>query len=381
MAAGFTVGIRVLARVVVVGSGFAGVEAVRVLGRLAGCGVENECVLVTPRPVLSFVPYAPAVAGGRFERGDVEWGVERFAERNGFTVVAKKTVAVTGESVRLEDGEEIGFDYALIAAGARPAFYGVPGADSEAIPLYSIEDGLRLREAAGKAEKIVIVGAGFVGVEAAAELLEAAKRDGRKLSVVLVDLLPEPLGLLRNPEASRLVRRILENLGAEFVLGKKVVKVENNCVVLEDGSHVDGDAVVWSAGFQGPGIELPRDSLGRGMFILVDEYLRVKGLGGRVFAAGDAAAIRSGDCAALKMAREAVRSAATAALNIATLLRGGKSLERYRPLLSTCAPQAGLVLGPRRGVMLLGYRLAFESRIPHLYHERIRREYMEMLAA
>ncbi|NOZ89179.1 MAG: FAD-dependent oxidoreductase, partial [Crenarchaeota archaeon] len=194
------------------------------------------------------------------------------------------------------------------------------------------------------------------------------------------DLLPEPLGLLRNPTASRKTREILEEMGATLLLGEPVVKVEPRGVTLKSGRRVEADVVVWSAGFRGPGIEAPKEALARGGFLQVDENLRVPGLGGRVLAAGDAAAIADArGCTALKMAREAIRSGAAAAANVAAMLDGG-SLEAYRPRLSTCAIQAGLSLGPKRGLLLLGRAVAVESMIPHYYHEHLRRAYQKLLA-
>lgn len=369
-----------MARIVVAGSGFAGVEAVRVLGLLGLCRSPGvECIWATPRPVLSFLPYAPAVAGARKEPEELEIGVERLAEWAGFTLVEKRVTALRPGTVVLEGGEELEYTHVLVAAGARPAFYGVEGADTVAIPLYSIRDAARLRDRAGEAETVAIVGAGFVGVETAAELLERARREQRKQRVVLVDLLREPLGLLRNPAASRLAEKILREMGAEFAMGEPAARIDSQGVVLRSGRRVEADLVVWSAGFQGPGIEAPSESLGRGRFLQTDPYLRVRGLPG-AYAAGDAAWItRSDGCCALKMAREALRSGATAAVNIAAELKGEKTLTPYRPLLTNCVPQAGIMLGPERGIMVLGKNIAFESRIPHLYHDRILEEYQRLL--
>lgn len=363
------------------GSGFAAVEAVRTLAAVGACGPGsgNECILAAPRPVLSFVPYAPAVAGGRLEPGDVEIDIRGLLERSGFSYVEARLERVEEGRAVLSGGREEEYDYLLIAAGARPAFYGVKGADTEALPLYSVADAARLREEAAKAETVAIVGAGFVGVEAAAELLEAAEREGRRQRVVLIDLLPEPLGLLRNKAASMLVYRILSGMGAEFVLGEPVVEVSRGGVTLKSGRRVEADLVVWSAGFQGPAVELPEGSVGRGRFILVDRFLRVKGLRG-VYAAGDAAAItREDGCMALKMAREALRSGAAAALNIAAELRGEKP-RPYRPAMTTCVPQAGIMLGEKHGVMVLGRGVAFESRIPHHYHDHVLEELRRLAA-
>jgi len=368
-----------VARIVVIGSGFAGVEAIRKLHRLDLCD-RNECLWVTASSKLVFLPLLPALVSRRYRPEDVEWSVGDYAVRLGVELVAKRVVVVEPGRMRLEDGEVLEFDYAVVAAGARPAFYGVPGAEELSVTVYSTGEAWRLSEMIeqGRIGSMVVVGAGFVGVEVAAEALWLARRLGRELRATLVDMLEEPLQLLGNRKASRLTREILEKLGAGFEMGRPVTRVYEGGVELKDGTRVEGDVVVWSAGLRGPGIEVPKEALARGGFLQVDEYLRVQGLGGCVYAAGDAMAFRRGDCVSLKMAREALRSASRAAENIAARLRS-RSEQPYKPLITSCRPMAGVGLGPDHGVLILGKKLAFRSTLVHWYHEKLRRSYEKLL--
>jgi NADH dehydrogenase len=281
----------------------------------------------------------------------------------------------------LSSGERLGYDYAVIAAGASPAYYNVPGAREHSVGLYSPEDAARLKDMVrGGVDRVVIVGAGFVGVELAGELLWLRESRGLSYEVVLVDMLGEPLELLGNKMASVKARRVLERLGARLLLGRRVVSVDDKGVVLEGGKRVNADAVVWVAGLRGPGIGMPRGSQDAKGFIRVDRALRVPGFGGRVYAVGDAARLETKPyCLALKMAREALRSARVAVLNIALSLSGLPAREEYEPRITNCTPQVGLSIGPESGIVALGKSVAIESSMMNYYHEKMRRTYKRLL--
>ena len=366
-------------RIVVVGSGFAGVEAVRKLEKLGLCE-RAECLWVTLAPKMVFLPLTPALAGQRYEPVDVEWSVESLAKRAGIELVDARVVAVEHNRIRLEGGEVLGYDYLVLAAGARPAFYGVPGAEEHSITACSVSEtwwlGRRIRE--GRISSIVIVGAGFVGVEMAAELLSLSKSLGLELDITLVDVNSEPLEVLGNRRASRIVRRVLEGLGARLVMGQPVVRVSAEGVVLRDGSKIPADAVVWAAGFRGPGIDAPGESLTRQGFFRVDRYLRVRGMDGKVYAAGDTMHFEHGGNISLKMAREAIRSASRAVENIAAKITG-KEEKPYKPLITSRRPLAGVCLGPGEGVVILGKRLALRTGLINWVHEKLREKYSKLL--
>ncbi|BEP17775.1 NAD(P)/FAD-dependent oxidoreductase [Pyrofollis japonicus] len=368
-----------MARIVVAGSGFAGVEAVRVLGQRGVCE-SNECLWITPRPVFSFQPLIPAIASGRYGAEEAVLNVRGFAEKYGVQIISDKVVEVSPNKATLSNGEPIDYDYLVLATGARPAFYGVPGAEEHSVPLYSPEEAERINRMVvdGDVGGIAIVGAGFVGVELAAELLWLSTEKGLGLSVAVIDMLSEPLQLLGNKAASEIAKRILGELGAVLLMDHRVVRVEPGRVVFEGGDTVEADLVVWSAGLQGPGVNAPKEALGKGGFFLVDEYLRVPGLGGKVFAVGDAASIRRGGCLSLKVAREAIRSARTAAESIVKLLEG-REPKKYEPFITTCFPLTGLVMGPHDGILVIGKRLALRTNFAEHYHRLVLRVYRELL--
>jgi len=369
-----------LARIVVAGSGFGGVEAVRRLGQLGVCE-KHECLLVSPGKRFVYTPLLPMVASGRYSLEDVVFSVEGLALRHGFTVVNDAVSEIGPDALVLSSGERIDYDYAVIAAGASPAYYNVPGAREYSVGLYSPEDAARLRDMVrGSIGRVVIVGAGFVGVELAGELLWLRETRGLSYEVVLVDMLGEPLELLGNKMASIKARRVLERLGARLLLGRRAVAVDGEGVVVEGGKRVDADVVVWVAGLRGPGIRMPRGSQDAKGFIRVDKTLRVPGFGGRVYAVGDAARLEAKPyCLALKMAREALRSARVAVLNMALSLSGLPAREEYEPRITNCTPQIGLSIGPETGIVALGRTAALESNMMKYYHERMRRMYKSLL--
>ncbi|ABM80189.1 NAD(P)/FAD-dependent oxidoreductase [Hyperthermus butylicus] len=366
-----------MTRIVVVGSGFAGVEAVASLSSLCD---RYECIWVTARAQMVFLPLLPALAAGRYRVEEVFWSIESYARRAGFAVI-EKPVEVLGDGWLVAGGERIDYDYAIAGLGARPAFYGVPGAAEHSITLYSVEDAETIRKLLDRIDGLVIVGAGPVGVELAGEVALWARRVGSPLKIWLIDMLSEPLALLGNQRASELARELLEKLGVELVLGRRVVRVAENHVELEDGSKVgcQGCAIAWTAGIGGPDVKLEKDTaLGKAGFILVDETLRAKGYR-RLYVAGDAASYQA-QCPPLKLAREAIRMARHAVSNLRAGLNGGKP-KPYKPFITTCRPLLGVCIGKADCILALGKNIALKTRLPAWYHERVRRAYQSRLVA
>ena len=266
-----------MAHVVIIGGGFAGVWSAAGAA-LARGDARLRITLVAPNDDLVLRPrlYEPEP-----ERATVP--LRRILDPIGVEHLraAVRTID-TGRCVVDAGGTELAYDRLVLAAGSalvRPD--GLPGAER----LFDIDtlDGARrladhLRGRDGFS--VVVVGAGFVGLEAATALADR----GRVLLVDRADVVGPELGPGPRPE----IEKALDELGIETRLRTTVTEVGDDYAVLSDGSRVPADAVVWSVGMRASGLtgqitdEL--DPLGR---VPVDRHPRALP---EVFVAGDAAA-------------------------------------------------------------------------------------------
>jgi len=354
-----------MARIVVCGLGFAGLEALRYLTSLGVCD-RHECVVVAPTDRFEFLPALPELVAGRIGVHDVSWHVGSWLKENNVFHVVGRVVSVRENKLGLEDGEKLDYDYLLVAWGAEPSFYGIPGARENSIPLYSVENSLRLRRFLERARSLAIVGAGLVGSELAAEVATAHERFPNLEKIVIVDALDEPLKLLGNRRGSRLVRKVLQKLGIELMLGKPVMRVEPGKLYLRGGGVIEADVIAWCTGVKARTIDADNLKIDERGYLVIDSRCRVEGGRDRVYAAGDASSYVKAGCTALKMVREALRQAKVAAYNIAAAL-GLEREKRYKPLITSCKPAALVVMGPSNTVFIYGKRVAFNIALLQKY--------------
>lgn len=270
--------------VVIVGAGAAGAVAAETLrdegfeGRVTL--LESEPSGPIDRPNLSKdylagdapEEWIPLRSDGFYEERDIELRVGTPVDR----------IDAGARTLRLADGEEVGWDALLLATGATPVRLPVPGADlPNVFTLRSLRDARAIIEAAERSCRVVVVGASFIGLEVAASLR------ARKLDVHVVAPESVPMERILGPDLGVFIRELHEEHGVRFHLGKRLEAVGRDHVTLSDGSHVAGELVVAGAGVQ-PETRLA-DAAGiacdRG--VLVDEYLQTSAPG--VWAAGDLA--------------------------------------------------------------------------------------------
>ncbi|MFI6395889.1 NAD(P)/FAD-dependent oxidoreductase [Nonomuraea sp. NPDC050540] len=269
-----------MAHVVIIGGGFAGVWSAAGAA-LARADADLRITLIAPNEHLVLRPrlYEPEPDLAKVE-------LSRFLGPIGVEHVRATVSTIdTGRRVVVADGVEIGYDRLVLAAGSRLVQpRGLPGAER----LFDIDTLDGARRLTGHLRGIedysaVVVGAGFVGLEAATAL--AAR--GR---VLLVDR-SEVVGHQLGPGPRAHIEAALDELGVQRRLSTTVTEVGDGYAVLSDGTEVAADAVVWSVGLRAS--ELTRqvsgalDHLGR---VPVDRRLRALP---EVFAAGDTAAAPS----------------------------------------------------------------------------------------
>ncbi|WP_295012726.1 FAD-dependent oxidoreductase [uncultured Microbacterium sp.] len=202
-------------------------------------------------------------------------------------VTALDTTAKTVSVQSADDGaHELSYDALVLSPGASALRPPLPGLDSPRVrTLRTVEDAVALRdEVLGGARRAVVLGAGFIGIEAA----EALARRG--LAVSVVELAPHPLPPLET-ELAWLITQELGEHGIEVRTGIAAASVEHaadaDTVVLADGTRLAADIVLLSVGvrpdtapFEAAGIACERGA------IIVDAHGRTSVPG--VWAAGDA---------------------------------------------------------------------------------------------
>ncbi len=305
---------------VVVGGGFAGIACAT---KLAKHGVR--VTLVDENTYHQFQPLLYQVATSQLAPGDVMRPLRGlFRKHHLVDVKAARVVAIdpASRSITTAGGETFAGDHLVIAMGARPSFFGVPGAEEHTFPLYAATDATRLRDRILQlfedadlepsrvddgALTFVIVGGGPTGVETAGALADLVNdvmphryRDLAvdRTRIVLVDHGKALLGPFSD-KAHGYAAKVLTDRGVELLLGTGVTEVRDDCVVLSDGSEITTRCVVWGGGLHARTFDgADRLPVGRGGRIAVGPDHGVEGWPG-VYAVGDIAAAADGDGNAL----------------------------------------------------------------------------------
>lgn len=206
------------------------------------------------------------------------------------TKVRATKIDPLARTVTLDNGDTVGYERLLLATGARPNSLGVPGEDLEGVYLLrEAEDGLRLREALRDCPKIALVGAGFIGMEVAADSLVR----GRDTTILTHG--DRIWSQLRPSEALQsFLRRTYEEKGATFHFNEEIAAFEGDggrlrAIRTRSGKTVEADVALVAVGVT-LNAELAKEAGLRVTDrneIVVDEYLQTSDP--HIYAAGDVA--------------------------------------------------------------------------------------------
>lgn len=276
---------------VILGAGAAGISAAKAIRQndkdasiimvSSDCYVHSRCMLhkyisgERDEKTLSFVPE------GFFEEQNIYWYPQKHA----------KEIDTDGQNVILEDGIKLHYDKLLVATGA-DSFIPPVGdfrTASNVFGLRNLSDAQAIREQGETAKKVLVIGAGLVGLDAAYGFLEQGKE------VTVVEMAGRILPLQLDECAGREYQKLFEQAGCRFLLGRKAEKTVSDdrnavrTVVLDDGTEVGCDLVIVAAGVR-PAIACVKGSnIYADRFIQVDEYMQTTCK--NVYAAGDVTGI------------------------------------------------------------------------------------------
>jgi NADH dehydrogenase len=353
--------------VVIVGGGFGGLHAAKRLRR-----APVDVILIDRQNHHLFQPLLYQVATAALSAVDVARPIRSILRRSrNTTVLLGEVVDVRPEARRvvLADGEEVAYDFLILAAGLEAAYFGQDGWRAHAPPLKTLADAFEVRrrmllafEAAERERdpaarrawlSFVVVGAGPTGVELAGALREIAlrtlARDFRRIDpaearVVLLEGAERVLPSFP-PGMSEDARDMLVRLGVEVRTGTRVSGVDAEGVALGT-ERLAARTVLWAAGVRAvsvaPGLKAERTRDGR---FLVEPDLSLPGAP-EIQVAGDLAALRDerGEWVPA-MAPGAIQGGRHAAENVLRRLRGEPPLAfRYRDrgLLATVGRKAAV---------------------------------------
>jgi NADPH-dependent 2,4-dienoyl-CoA reductase/sulfur reductase-like enzyme len=268
--------------VVIVGAGLAGAKAAEALRE---AGYEGPIVLLGREDELPYErpPLSKAYLAGQADFADAvvhpgAWFEEhRIDLRRGVDVVA---IHRTESQVELADGSRISYGALLLATGSEPRRLPIPGAEA-ALTLRTRTDSDAIRDTFGEGKRLVLIGAGWIGLEVAA----AARARGT--TVTVLEAAPQPLLAVLGPEMAAVFADLHREHGVDLRVGVSIAEVTANCVRLQDGTEFPADAVVMGVG-AAPRTELAAAAgLEVDNGVLVDASLRTSDPA--IFAIGDIA--------------------------------------------------------------------------------------------
>ncbi|MCW2652231.1 MAG: NAD(P)H-nitrite reductase [Mycobacterium sp.] len=269
------------------GSGPAGVSAAEAFRRH---NPDVSVRILTDDPAL---PYARPPLSKEFLRGDAD---ESDAELHGpqwfgeMSIDLIRAAAVDGIDVTAQfvsaGGVRYPYRWLILACGARPSPFPVPGAD-HALQLRSLGDARTLRDAAAVADSAVVIGAGFIGCEAAASLAM------RGVATTLVAPDPAPQAKRLGAEAGERIGSLVADAGARYAGPVSVTGIGDGVVHLDSGVSIDCDLILAATGVK-PQSALAADAgiKTENQRIVVDSAMRTSVE--NIFAAGDVAVAYNG---------------------------------------------------------------------------------------
>jgi nitrite reductase (NADH) large subunit len=273
---------------VIVGNGMAAARLVdelakTALGRYAIAVIGDEPRLAYNRVLLS------SVLAGETASHDIELKPAAWWRDRGVTLkygCMATEIDVGRHELKIANEESIGFSRLVLATGSSPLRLNVAGADLAGVHTFRDSRDVDQLLALGAAKKrVVVVGGGLLGLEAAYGLAKAGA------SVTLLHLMDRLMERQLDALAAQLLKSLVERKGIQILLKASTARLHGESrvegVELTDGRRIDADAVVFAAGIR-PNVALAKDAgipVNRG--IVVDDHLRTGQVD--IFALGECA--------------------------------------------------------------------------------------------
>jgi 3-phenylpropionate/trans-cinnamate dioxygenase ferredoxin reductase component len=273
---------------VIVGAGQAGFQTAASLRQE---GFAGRILLIGDEPVLPYQrpPLSKSYLAGESGLEELWLRPEAFYTVHEIGMLAGESVTAidrTERRLRLGSGGEIAWDHLVLATGARFRPLAVPGAELDGVlPLRTLADADILHDRLAQAREIVVVGAGFIGLEFASVAIACA-------AVHIIEITQQAMGRVVSTAISRFFADAHRRWGCEISFGTGVTRIlgangRATGVETTDGRHIPADLVLICIGV------IPNADLARGAGLAVDNGIVVD----EYLATADPSVFAIGDCA------------------------------------------------------------------------------------
>ncbi|MGI8649732.1 MAG: NAD(P)/FAD-dependent oxidoreductase [Rubrobacter sp.] len=380
-------------KVLIIGGGFGGYTAAKELCRLMAHRSDVGVMVINRENYFTFWPMLAGIISSDIESKNVAQPLRRALIRDGasFRRAELESVDPAGRTVTAS-GAEIPYDHLVLALGASPAYFDIPGVEEHAISIKGIAAGEEIRnrvieryeettlargEVPDSKLTFVVIGGGATGVETAAELHALVHKTlapdypniaTRRVRIVLVDANPQVLKEL-DPALRKVARKKLAQLDVEVMNNVRAQEVTAGKVVLNDGTEIPAENVIWTAGARASEtlVNLPfahdaRRGLKVDPFLRVHEHEAIWGI-------GDCSENTSSDGSLVPPnAQAAVQQGKTVARNVLAALDGGPfEAFEYRPVGQLVELGSEYAVNDVMGVKFSGLLAALFWRATYLY--------------
>ena len=245
-------------KIIVVGHGMVGHKFLEELHQLKLAHAEVSVLCEEPRPAYDRVHLSEFFAGKSAE--DLSLVAPGFFGQTGFSLRLKARASAIDrrkKTVTTADGEVLAYDKLVLATGSVPFVPPVSGNDRADCFVYrTIEDLEGMTECGARSQSGVVVGGGLLGLECAKALRDLG------LETHVVEFAPRLMAVQVDDDGGRVLRSKIEALGVQVHTSRNTVEITDGArarhrMVFADGSHLEADMIVFSAGIR------PRDELAR----------------------------------------------------------------------------------------------------------------------
>ncbi|ADD03892.1 putative NADH dehydrogenase [Natrialba magadii ATCC 43099] len=307
--------------VVVLGAGYAGTGAITKLQSELGGNARLTWIADVDYHLV--LHEAHRVVRDPDVRSDITFPVDQIADPS-TRFIQDEVVGldVDEQVVELAEGDDVDYDYVLVALGSQTAYYGIPGLEEHSLTLKSLDDAMEIHDeisqasqdaTRGEPAQVVVGGAGLSGIQTAGEIAEFRDNHRAPIEIHLVEALDE-IFPGNDPEIQQALRDLLENAGVHIHTDDPITEAKADVIEFDEGDPLEHDVLIWTGGITG------RDALDDAD--LEKEHNRVNVEANfqtteeNVFAIGDSALIDQGDRPAPPTAQAAWQAAEVVGENI-----------------------------------------------------------------